>query len=318
MSYRPDKVPESYPVHEIFGYPPNCQSDEAKRAREQRKCPFKGGECTKLKQSAKTAICSIRYKADGFEAETAWATCANRLAAELPAVIPIQFGDRANEAQLVREVKIKDPAMSFDGVVVLVEADGSVQFAGIEAQAIDTRGGAVKPLWDAYVDGAADLWTERYGGKRPTFGVNSANVWKRLLPQIINKGRMYVDWETKLYVIVQETLLQFIRRRMHMHELSRQERGKAEIVWLPWDYTGEHLPDGMLETELAQPIYTTLEQVEDAFTTVAAAQRPVFVSKVLKKLAKDGKVARAQAIAIQEQEAGGTLAADDDGDEVSP
>ena len=290
MTYRPDKVPPSFPVAEVFGFPPGCDTPEARDARTHKRCPFKGGECTKLKQSAKTAICSIRYKAEGFETETTWATCANRLAAELPAVIPLAFPGREADATMVREVKIADPAMSFDGVAVVVEADGEVRFAGVEAQAIDTRGGAVFPLWQAYVDGRADEWSAYYDGRRPTFGVNSANVWKRLLPQLINKGRMYVDWETRLYVIVQETLLQFIRRRMHLHELSRQERSKAEIVWLPWDYTGGRLPNGQLETEVGQPIYTTLQQVEDAFTKVAAAQRPVFVAKVLKKLRKDEAV----------------------------
>jgi hypothetical protein len=301
VSYRPDLVPEKYPVHEIFGYPPECDTPEARDAREHRRCPFKGGECTKLKQAARTAICSVRYKAEGFESETAWATCANRLAAELPGVIPLAFPDRAADARLVREVKIKDPALSFDGVVVVVEPDGTVEFAGIEAQAIDTRGGAVHPLWQAYADGAPDNWASYYQGKRPTFGVNSANVWKRLLPQIINKGRMYVDWETKLYVIVQGTLLQFIRRRMHMNELSRQEHKSAEIVWLPWDYTGGYLADGQRETMVGEPIHTTLQQVEDAFTTVAAAQRPVFVAKVLSKLGRDDAAVRAAARRVEQE-----------------
>lgn len=302
MTYRPDKVPDSYPVHEIFGYPTDCDSPEARDARENARCPFKGGACTKLLGPAQTAICSLRYKAHGFESETAWATCANRLAAELPAVIPLAFPDDEDRAQLVREVKIKTPDMTFDGVVVVVEPDGAVQFVGIEAQAIDTRGGKVKPLWTAYAEGRPDRWQEDYGGKRPTFGVNTANVWKRLLPQIINKGRMYVDWETQLYVIVQETLLQFIRRRMHLHELSRQERSKAEIIWLSWDYTGKQLSDGQYETEIGQPVFTTLQQVEDAFTTVAAAQRPAFVAKVLKKLKRDEAVARATERLKQEAE----------------
>ena len=289
MKYRPDRVPEDFPVAEMFGYPPNSATPEAEQARLSKACPFKGGECTKLKSAAATPICSLRYKAAGFETETVWATCANRLANELEAVIPLEFSGRENEARLVREVKISDPPMSFDGVAIIVSEDGTAEFAGVEAQAIDTRGGAVKPLWSAYEDGAADLWKDGYGGKRPLFGVNSANVWKRLLPQIINKGRMYADWETRLYVIVQETLMQFIRRRMHLHELSRQERQKAEVVWLPWDYTGNELASGQLETDIGQPIFTTLSAVEDAFTTVASAQRPIFVKKVLAKLGRDDK-----------------------------
>jgi hypothetical protein len=315
MTYRPDLVPDGFPVVEVFGYPPDCQSPDAIAARDAQTCPFKGGQCTKLRSGAKTAICSITYKAVGFEAETAWATCANRLAAELETVIPLEFAGRESDARMVREVKIAEPPMSFDGVAILVHEDGTAEFAGVEAQAIDTRGGAVKPLWDAYADGEPHLWKDRYDGKRPLFGVNSANVWKRLIPQIINKGRMYADWETRLYVVLQDTLLQFIRRRMHLRELSRQERHKAEIVWLPWDYTGGSLPNGQLESEIGQPIYTTLAAVEDAFTTVASAQRPIFVQKVLSKLDRDDKaVERAKRKAMNEIADRNLLA--DDGSEA--
>ncbi len=300
MSYRPDLVPDDYPVAELFGFPPDCDTEEARAARRHQLCPFKGGQCTKLRQAAGTAICSLRYHAEGFETELIWATCANRLAWEFETVRDLAFPDNAADARIVREVKIKDPALSFDGVVLLVDPDGGVDFVGIEAQTIDTRGGSVKPLWHAYADGEPDKWRDRYDGK-PTFGVNLANVWKRLLPQIINKGRMYADWDTRLYVIVQSSLLQFIRRRMRLHELSGQERDHAEIIWLPWDYAGGRSGNGQLWTELGSPIYTTLAQVEQAFTTVAAAQRPVFVAKALKKLEKDDRAVRLAAEKAAEQ-----------------
>jgi hypothetical protein len=311
VTFRPDLVPPDYPVSELFGFPPDADTDAARAARAARACPFKGGECTKLKQAAGTAICSVRYRAEGF-GDIIWATCANRLAGEFDAVRRLAFGDRADDARIVREVKIKNPSLSFDGVVLLVEPDGETRFVGIEAQTIDTRGGAVKPMWEAYAEGRPDEWRARYPA-RPTFGVNSANVWKRLLPQIINKGRMYADWETRLYVIVQGSLLQFIRRRMTLHELSVQEASLAEIVWLPWDYSGGRNEDGSLCTALGEPVMTTLGQVEQALTTVAAAQRPVFVAKALAKLERDDKAVRlAKQRAAAEVAAQDPLLVDDD------
>lgn len=288
MTYRPGLVPPDYPVAELFGFPPDADTAEARAARRARACPFKGGECTKLRSAVATPICSLRYRAEGLESEIIWATCANRLAGEFDAVRGLAFGAEADAARIVREVKIKNPALSFDGVVLLVEPDGETRFVGIEAQTIDTRGGKVKPLWEAYADGAPDRWRDRYPA-RPTFGVNSANVWKRLLPQVINKGRMYADWETQLYVLVQGSLLQFIRRRMRMDELSAQEAHRAQIIWLPWDYSGGTDPDGSLRTAQGQPVLTTLDRVESAFTTVAAAQRAVFVKKALGKLERDDR-----------------------------
>lgn len=289
MTFRPDLVRPDFPITEIFGYAPDSDTEVARDAREKQSCPFKGGACTKVRSAARTGACSVRYKAKGFETDTVWATCAHRLAAEFDSVRELAFGDQAESARIVREIKIDDPALTFDGVVLLLHEDAPVDFVGIEAQTIDTRGGAVRPIYDAYTAGEPDRWKEYVGGGDP-FGVNTANVWKRLLPQVINKGRMYADWETQLYVILQGTLMQFIRRRMHLHELSRQERHRAEIVWLPWDYTGERAHNGQLRTEIAQPIYTTVSAVEQAFTKVAAAQRPVMIARALNKLERDDKV----------------------------
>lgn len=120
--------------------------------------------------------------------------------------------------------------------------------------------------------------------------MNTTNVWKRLLPQVMNKGRMFADWDSRLFVILQDSLFQFIRRRMPLRQLPRQERAHADIVWLPWDYTGAvDAGTGHRETEIGEPVFTTLSQVEEAFITIHAAQRPAFVETVLGKLAKDNR-----------------------------
>ena len=289
FDYRPDLVPDDYPAAEVFGYPPGCDTDAARDARERCWCPFRGGPCTKVDGPAKTGVCSIRYKAAGFQTETIWAVCANRLAGE-PFVRAAEhhFAERTPEADIVTEVRLKNPDLSFDAVAMLVEDSGEAEMVGIEAQTIDTRGGSIKPMWQAYVDGKPDAWRSYYPG-RPTFGVNTTNVWKRLLPQVMNKGRMFVGWDARLLVLLQATVFKFIRERMPLRDLSPQERDAAEIIWLPWDYTGRQLDDGMLETVIGSPIYTTLSQVEGAFVTVTTLQRPKFVEAVLGKLGRDTK-----------------------------
>lgn len=287
-TFRPDLVPDGFPAAEVFGYPPEADTPAARDARANLRCPFKGGACTKLLSAAGTGVCSVRYKAAGFDESLIWATCANRLSG-----LPFQealvkhFGARAGDAELVTEVRMKDPDVSFDGVGVLAEEDGTVDLVGIEAQTIDTRGGSIKPMFEAYVAGQPDSWKSRYPGERVVFGVNTTNVWKRLLPQVQNKGRMFADWEAKLYVVLQDAVWQFIRRRMPLKVLSLQERKRADVIWLPWDYTGELLDDGMRATEIGEPVYCTLEQIEQAFVSIHAAQRPKFVETVLGKLGRD-------------------------------
>ena len=217
--YRPDRVPENYPVAEVFGYPPDADSDAARDVRERCWCPFRDTPCPKLRSSAKTGVCSLRYKAEGFEGASIWAVCQHRLSgAPFRQVLDLHFGDRAEDAELVPEVRVKDPTLSFDGVGVLTVDNEEVEIVGIEAQTIDTRGGAIQPMWRAYVEGRPDEWQAYYeqAQQKPLFGVNTTNVWKRLLPQVMNKGRLYRDWQAKLYVVLQDSVYAFITRRMHL------------------------------------------------------------------------------------------------------
>jgi hypothetical protein len=286
FTYRPDLVPSDYPIAEVFGYSPGAQTESAADARDRCWCPFRDKPCTKLLSGAGTGICSVRYRAQGFD-EGIWAVCANRLAgAPFRHVLDAHFGDKAEEAVLISEVRIDDPAMSFDGIGLRELAGGDVDFVGVEAQTIDTRGGSLKPLWRSYVEGRPDAWRSYYDA-RPTFGVNTTNVWKRLLPQVMNKGRLFKGWRSKLYVVVQDSVFQFISRRMPLQQLTRQERETAEIVWVRWDYTGDVDEDGQLVTELAESLYTTLEQVETAFVTINSMQRPDFVAAVQAKRKRD-------------------------------
>jgi hypothetical protein len=288
-AFRPDRVPEGYPIAEVFGYAAMSETEAARSARERCWCPFRDKPCTKLLSSAQTGICSLRYRAEGFSDTTIWAVCANRLSgAPLRHVLGEHFGEEVSEAELVTEVKIVNPRMSFDGVGVRELTDGGLEMVGIEAQTIDTRGGSLKPLWQSYVEGRPDEWRDYYKG-RPSFGVNTTNVWKRLLPQVMNKGRLFKGWESKLYVVVQDAVYQFIARRMPLQSLTRQERPNAEIVWVRWDYTGEVDAEGQLVTETSESLYTTLEQVETAFVTVNAMQRSEFVNAVRAKRRRDAR-----------------------------
>lgn len=290
-TFRPDLVPGDLPIVEAFGYPPDADTPQARDARERCWCPFVDGPCTKLLSSAGTAVCSLRYGAEGFAADTVWAVCQHRLkGAPFQEAIDRHFGARAPDARLVTELRVKQPRLSLDGVGVLVHdrAENDVEVVGIEAQTIDTRGGSVKGMWNAYVQGRPDSWRDEYSDG-VKFGVNTTNVWKRLLPQVTGKARLYKGWDSKLYVLVHDPVFQFLTRRMALERLPKQSASKAEIVWLRWDYE-EGLPRddaGMLKSGIDDAVHTTIEQVESAFLGVAHTPRNEFVRSLLKKLGPD-------------------------------
>lgn len=287
-TYEPTRTPADFPVVEAFGFPPDCDTDAARDARARCWCPFTDRACAKLRSSAQTGICSIRYQAEGFGREISWATCEHRLKGPpFEDAIRRHFGARASEAQLVTELRLSEPRMSLDGVGALFDDDPhEVDVVGIEAQTIDTRGGKIKPLWAAYVEGEPDRWRAKYpdGAK---FGVNTTNVWKRLLPQVMNKGRLYRGWESKLYVVVQDPVFQFISRRMRLDRLPRQDWDRAEIIWLLWDFEGGRTRDpdtGMLRSSVSEAVYTTIAQVEEAFVRLSITPRNEFIDKLRRKL----------------------------------
>lgn len=286
FEFRPDRVPADYPIVEAFGYPPDADTAAADDARRRCWCPFMDQPCTKLIGPAQTGICSIRYRAEGF-GETTWAICQHRLkGAPFQEAVDRHFGHRAEEAALVTELRLDKPRMSLDGVGALVE-DGTVKdLVGIEAQTIDTRGGSLRPLWDSLVKGRPGRWREGYPNG-PKFGVNTTNVWKRLLPQVMNKGRLYRGWDSKLFVVLQDPVFQFIARRMPLERLPRQAAGEAEIVWLLWDFEDGRPRDaetGMLRSGVAEAVYTTIDQVEDAFVSIAFTPKNEFLKRLLRKL----------------------------------
>lgn len=285
--YDPSSVPGDFPIAEAFGYPPDATTEQAQDARARCWCPFMDRPCTKLLSAAGTGICAIRYRAEGFD-ETTWAVCQHRLKGPpFQDALDRHFGVRAKEASLVTELRLNEPRMSLDGVGALEsKVSDEVDLVGIEAQTIDTRGGSLKPLWSAYIKGRPAKWKDAYPGGAK-FGVNTTNVWKRLLPQVMNKGRLYRGWESRLYVVLQDPVFQFISRRMPLERLPRQAASKAEIIWLLWDYEEGPVTDpatGMLLSGVGDAVYTTIDQVEAAFVKIAFTPRTEFVRRLRRKL----------------------------------
>ena len=84
-----------------------------------------------------------------------------------------------------------------DFVIADVGDDGEVsQFLSVELQAIDITGSA----FDAYQALRAGNDLE----KRPTYGFNWDNVYKRYITQLIRKGYFHHHWKSKIVAVIPE------------------------------------------------------------------------------------------------------------------
>src|SRR3546814_6532464 len=93
-----------------------------------------------------------------------------------------------------------------DFVIADVKSDKEIdQFLSVELQAIDITG-SVFPAYQALRAGE-DL------EKKPTYGFNWDNVYKRYITQLIRKGYFHHHWKSKIVAVIPEQVYQYILGR---------------------------------------------------------------------------------------------------------
>jgi hypothetical protein len=227
-------------ISELFGYPARDRSPEVVGIRERRVCPFLQGTCTKLDHRGdSTGVCSVFNPKEGVET----IICPNRLYFDnyrvLREVIEDAFGP---DFSLIRpegigavnhdgrkvvalghnfgkEVRVPLPKShgrkrtgSFftDWVLAQITRSGDLgNFVGVEVQSIDITGN-YRAAQAGYMKGIKHSPPSGHG-------LNWENVNKRILPQVIFKGRVLQrekSCEKGLYFIVPEAMYERILQRL--------------------------------------------------------------------------------------------------------
>lgn len=181
------------------------------------------------------------------------------------------MGKKAASAHLVPEVVLTDPRTSFDYAAITVSPTGEIDGAmAIETQAIDIRGGRVGPAWRAWVDGKPERWREYFTadattkGRKDTvaYGVNMANIYKRLGLQVAVKGSYLKGIGVPFYVVMQHRPFEYLRRRIRFAEVAHP----WDITFMTFEYTGKAKSDGSLEFSHASTVRTSLASYVESMT----------------------------------------------------
>jgi hypothetical protein len=107
--------------------------------------------------------------------------------------------------KFVPNVKVTS-AGNVDWFIVRKTADRIEDILGVELQAIDITG-SVRPAFQDFIN-------NRPLQKPANFGINYRNVSKRLLPQLLEKGRCFKAWRKKLAVVVQDALYENLEQKI--------------------------------------------------------------------------------------------------------
>ena len=265
-----------FPIVEVFGYNVAAATAGAKMAAAERSCPFAGNACEKFQQY-KYGYCSVGYAAQDDNGErSTYAVCDHRLdGAPVSRAVIDHFGSNPN-VRLVPEIVLTRPRTSFD-YAAFTETNGAIgDVIAIETQAIDIRGGGVGPAWRAWEEGKPDEWRRyftseaRQKGRKDTvaYGVNMANIYKRLGLQVAEKGAFLKRIGVPFYVVMQDRPFKYLRSRIPFEEVSRG----GDITFMTSDYTGRTNRDGTMEFTHRQTVRTSLSNYVTAMNKGSRAE----------------------------------------------
>lgn len=225
-------LPAKHPLAEVFGYPAADQSDEAKRHRAKRLCPFnnKIPNCTKDKAQDPLGVCSVVHEGEPV------ITCPIRFRQSwriADDAAEFFFAPDAKWTALT-EVRLKDAeggsAGNIDVVLCAYDRAGKVcDFGSLEVQAVYISGNVRNPF-EHYMEAPeqrADMdWTTQPNYPRPDYLSSSR---KRLAPQLIFKGGILSAWGKKSAVALNQG---FYDSLPALPEVAKED---AQIAWLIYD-----------------------------------------------------------------------------------
>lgn len=251
------------PLVEVFGYPTDDFSEEARKHREEELCPFenKVSRCTKDKKANPLGACNVQKGGKPV------ITCPTRFTENwLVAKDAAQFffnpGDRY---RVLQEMDIKDKegrkAGRVDIVLAKIGPNGDiVDFGGVEVQSVYTQGGGVRDSFEHYMEdpaGRVDFDWRSYSEDYPRPDWRSSH--KRLFQQFLSKGAIFRELGKKQAVPIQSDFYDSLPNFTEVPE------SQADMVWLIYDLrknksTGRW--ELYLDNSVYTEFYTTIDEVE--------------------------------------------------------
>jgi hypothetical protein len=277
-----------FPIVEVFGYEKHLSTPEARQSFADMHCPFADNPCEKYLQYG-FGNCSVLYKTRYDRTPQVYATCDHRLdGVPVRHALSDYFGEN-ERVRLTSELKFTNPDQSFDFIGIDTATD---DFIVIETQAIDLRGGGVGPAWESIFEGKPAEWRQYFSRealqkKRKdniAYGVNMANITKRLGYQVADKGSLLRQMGVKLYVIAQDICFRYFASRIPS-EWTTDRNGDWDITFITFDYTGSILTDGKLEIAYRQTMRTTHLSFSEAISrSTSNLTRDDILKRVKEKL----------------------------------
>ena len=265
--------PEDY-IGEVLGLPAQKGIDPSTS---DFVCPFVNSECTKRSTSLSEPypVCSIRR---GY---TQICVCPKRFYQVdfLKDVVEHCWpGDAPANAQIAREVKMKDFG-NVDFVIADVDDKGDIgQFLSVELQAIDITG----TVMDAY----QALRAGKQVDSKKSYGLNWSNVYKRYITQLIRKGYFHHHWGTKIVAVMQDVVYQYVKDWADFMRSGDVRGNTVNIIFMSYRYEDDPENLGAKRFVLDEVEGTSHANLQQAVLYKEAPARDQFCSQIQKALTR--------------------------------
>lgn len=249
-------------------------------------CPFIQSRCVKRSTQLPDQpypVCTLWRRADGAPnpANDLIFVCPKRFYAVdfLTEVIEHCWpGDKPLNPQVAPEVKMSGFG-NVDFVIADVKEDGEVdQFLSVELQAIDITG-SVFAAYQA-LRANADL------AKRPTYGLNWDNVYKRYITQLIRKGYFHHHWKSKIVAVIPEQVYQYIVGRADFIRSPDVKSAQVNIIFMTYRLEDDPTRPGEYRPALVTVEGTSHSSLQNAILYKEAPQREAFTAQIKRSLVR--------------------------------
>ena len=269
------------PLAEVFGFSCLDQSEKAQRYRKERLCPYNNHSpnCTKDKANAPLGVCSIYH--NGVPA----ITCPVRfredwLVAENAAAF--FFGPNASWTS-IPEVRLRDANGKSAGNIDLVivkydDASGKLlDYGALEIQAVYISGNVRDPFEEFMGLSIKQKphfdWAGRSKYPRADFLSSSR---KRLVPQLLFKGKILHSWGRKCAVALDKPFFDTLPA------LEEVQESEAEMAWMVYDLIPAD--SSRLTLSHVRTVYTKFTQSLLTISTPLVGEEKLFVQTLQSKI----------------------------------
>lgn len=287
------------PLAEVFGFPTDNQTVDAKRYRRAKLCPFnnKVPNCTKDKALDPLGVCSIYDEGDNATITCPIRFRENWMIAEDAAAF---FFQKSAPWTSLTEVRLKDgngqSAGNIDVVLVSYDDRGKLlDFGSLEVQAVYISGNIRNPFAHYMEDTEGQSRMNWEGVNYPRADYLSSSR-KRLAPQMIYKGGIFKAWKKKQAVALHKS---FYATLPALPEVAPE---KAEIAWFLYDLELNEQENRFVLSR-HKTIYTAFEPALLRITQAPAGPIEDFIELLQSKL--DNRLNVPDAPTLQDMLSGG-------------